>query len=326
MLLALGLAGGSPAFAQDWARHGRATVALTGPGDGRAVGFGHGASRHSATLDVVTAIRDASDRTGVDFRYLLAQAHLESSLNPNAQAQTSSARGLYQFIDSTWLASLERNGARFDLDGALRRAGLADGEATRPSRAALLELRSDATFTALLAAALARENAEMLAPVLGRAPTGGELYLADFLGSSGAARFLRSWQRAPEASAAALFPREARSNRAIFYARTGVSQSLDAVLQAITNKVNSGIEATAYLCNNGHSVAGLQQIFSTHFPLVAIHSSSNLSGDHETASGLLAAHIDGWQAGQSGSTHPDHGLARKAASASVRFEKDIRFY
>ena len=45
----------------------------------------------------------AGDRSGVDFDYLLQTAMRESSLNPTAKAQTSSATGLFQFLESTWL-------------------------------------------------------------------------------------------------------------------------------------------------------------------------------------------------------------------------------
>jgi len=33
-------------------------------------------------------------------------------LQPPARAQTSSAAGLFQFVDQTWLATLKRHGAR----------------------------------------------------------------------------------------------------------------------------------------------------------------------------------------------------------------------
>ena len=51
--------------------------------------------------------------TGADFHYLLATAQVESNLNPNAQASTSSARGLFQFIEQTWLATLKEQGRRW---------------------------------------------------------------------------------------------------------------------------------------------------------------------------------------------------------------------
>src|SRR6185369_3529777 len=59
---------------------------------------------------VTGAIRQAARMTGTDFRYLLATAQVESNLNPNAQAGTSSAKGLFQFTEQTWLATLKEQG------------------------------------------------------------------------------------------------------------------------------------------------------------------------------------------------------------------------
>src|SRR5262245_45885479 len=59
---------------------------------------------------IVGAIQDAAKRTGTGFEYLLKTALRESSFNPNAKASTSSATGLYQFIDQTWLATLKQAG------------------------------------------------------------------------------------------------------------------------------------------------------------------------------------------------------------------------
>jgi hypothetical protein len=56
------------------------------------------------------AIRQAARMTGADFKYLLATAQVESSLNPSAQATSSSARGLFQFIEQTWLSTLKEQG------------------------------------------------------------------------------------------------------------------------------------------------------------------------------------------------------------------------
>src|SRR3954470_4151799 len=67
-----------------------------------------------ATADVATrvteAIRDAARVTGAGFEYLLNTALRESNLNPNAKANTSSATGLLQVIDQTWLATMKQSG------------------------------------------------------------------------------------------------------------------------------------------------------------------------------------------------------------------------
>jgi Transglycosylase SLT domain len=41
-----------------------------------------------------------------------ATAMRESSLKPNAQSSTSSATGLFQFIDQTWLGVMKEHGAQ----------------------------------------------------------------------------------------------------------------------------------------------------------------------------------------------------------------------
>jgi 3,4-dihydroxy 2-butanone 4-phosphate synthase/GTP cyclohydrolase II len=205
------------------------------------------APRKPERRDVVLAIRDAADHTGMDFAYLLAQAHLESSLDPDAPARSSSARGLYQFIESTWLASLDRNADRYNLASGLRRKPGRGGKDARPSRAALLALRNDPAISAMLAAADALDHTRQLQGVLGRTPSGTELYLAHFLGSGGAARFLTAWKRAPETNAADAFPRQARANQAIFYGPEGTARSLGDVLLALDAKFKEGLQATAKL-------------------------------------------------------------------------------
>src|SRR3546814_18474267 len=73
------------------------------------------------TGSVQSAIALASRKTGIDFNYLLGQAQVESGLRPNARAGTSSATGLYQFIDQSWLAVVKQHGAEHGLGwGAVR--------------------------------------------------------------------------------------------------------------------------------------------------------------------------------------------------------------
>ena len=64
----------------------------------------------NAPTHIVNYIQRASDETGVDFSYLVHQAKAESSFDPNAKARTSSATGLFQFIERTWLDLAEKHG------------------------------------------------------------------------------------------------------------------------------------------------------------------------------------------------------------------------
>ena len=62
---------------------------------------------------VTGAIKQAANNTGASFQYLLTTAKMESDFNPSASASTTSARGLYQFIDQTWLATVKEAGGQF---------------------------------------------------------------------------------------------------------------------------------------------------------------------------------------------------------------------
>lgn len=193
---------------------------------------------------VRAAIADAARATGVDFNYLLAQARIESNLDPNAAAASSSARGLYQFLGSTWLDTLDRHGTEHGLgwaSDAIERSGQRSGGRAFVSdpamRARIMNLRLDPAVSSVMAAELADDNAAVLQGVLGRAPDSTELYLAHFLGSDGAARFLAALQADPGQSAADLFPKPAASNRAIFFNRDGRDRSLGEVMGLMRDKM-----------------------------------------------------------------------------------------
>jgi len=176
------------------------------------------------------ALRTASARSGAPFEYLLKTAMRESGLNPNATAHTSSATGLFQFVEQTWLELVKEEGTRFGLaaesamiDRTARGAyRVADPEARR----AILALRKDPGIASAMAGEFARRNAAHLTKELGRPPTQGELYIAHFLGAGGAVRLIRHAARAPDASATELFPAQAAANRPIFYAAGGRSRSV----------------------------------------------------------------------------------------------------
>ena len=191
--------------------------------------------------DVRSAIARASQSTGVDFDYLLAQAKLESGLDPDARARTSSATGLYQFIDSTWLRTMDRHGDKYGYGWAADQIGPGGGVANRGTRDQLLSLRYNADVSALMAAELARDNANGLRGTLGREPEPAELYLAHFLGLGGAQKFLGAYQSNGGQSAVALMPKAAAANRPIFY-DNGRPRSVSEVMSLMQTKVAGAME------------------------------------------------------------------------------------
>ncbi|CAN5360521.1 hypothetical protein BH09PSE3_BH09PSE3_13960 [soil metagenome] len=195
---------------------------------------------------VQNAIATASARTGVAFSYLYAQAKVESSLNPDAQAATSSATGLYQFVEQSWLGTVARHGAEHGLgaEAAVITRG-ADGRyrvADPDDRAAILALRRNPEASAAMAAEFAADNRASLENRLGHPVESVDLYLAHFLGAAGAGRFLQAAEADPTAPAAALFPAAARANHAVFYDGSGVSRSLSEIRQRFAVKFDAPAE------------------------------------------------------------------------------------
>ena len=201
----------------------------------------------TASGGIQSAIATASRATGVDFSYLLGQAKLESGLNPSAHAGTSSASGLYQFLDQSWLAIVKKHGADHGLgwaadaigQGAGGHLAVADG-ATRQS---ILALRNDPATASLMAAAYASDNKGALEASLGRAATGTDLYMAHFLGLGGARQFLSTMAANPGASGAAMFPAAAHANHNIFYAADGSARSLSDIYQGFASRLGAAASA-----------------------------------------------------------------------------------
>ncbi|GJE26707.1 transglycosylase SLT domain-containing protein [Methylobacterium organophilum] len=194
---------------------------------GASAGTGRAASASTGAADgtVLAAIRDGAQNTGVGFDYLLATAQRESSLNPAAKAATSSATGLFQFIEQTWLGVMKNAGPKLGL-GSYADAITARSDGTYTvsdptTRQAILDLRRDPKVSATMAGALTQKNREALLDALGREPTSGDLYAAHVLGAKGAATLIADAQAVPERAAALDLPEAAASNRSLFYDRSG---------------------------------------------------------------------------------------------------------
>ena len=177
----------------------------------------------AALSAVEQAVKKASDATGVDFDFLMRTAKRESGYDSTAKASTSSAAGLFQFTEQTWLKTLKRHGSAH---GYARYADLIrespDGRFTVPgedARRTVMDLRMDPHASAVMAGELTGEHAAYLRGRTGREPTGGELYVAHFLGPQGSAKLIEARGYQPQTTAASLFPDAAAANRNVFFAR-----------------------------------------------------------------------------------------------------------
>lgn len=121
---------------------------------------------------------------------------IESAGKLRAKAPTSSAFGLFQFLNGTWMATVKKH-----------RPDLMHGK----SQAQVLALRADGSICIELGARFTEDNAA----ALGTGYTDGDLYLAHFLGAGSARKVLRS---NPSQSAVAVCGQQAaNANKSIFY-------------------------------------------------------------------------------------------------------------
>jgi hypothetical protein len=198
---------------------------------------------------ILSALQQAATVTGADFNYLLGTATRESSLNPSAQAGTSSAAGLFQFVEQTWLGLIKTHGAKYGLgslagaisqgaDGRFRTSNSAD-------RAAILALRKNPQVASLMEGEFAQATRSNLEGSLGRSVCGGELYAAHFLGTDAACRLIRMRDSQPDANAASAFPAAAEANRNVFYHRDGRSKTVREVYDWALKQPNGGTPGTA---------------------------------------------------------------------------------
>jgi hypothetical protein len=180
--------------------------------------------------NVLGALQRAAQATGADFDYLLGTAMRESGLKPTAQAGTSSASGLFQFVDQTWLGMIKNYGAKYGLGSyanAISRGNDGRYYTTNSSdRSAILALRNDPGVSSLMAGEFALVTRSTLENDLGRDVCGGELYAAHFLGPGAACRLIRMSESQPDASAASAFPAAANANRNVFYHRDGTPKTV----------------------------------------------------------------------------------------------------
>ena len=197
----------------------------------------------SARAKIAGTIKNAASATGASFEYLISAAKIESNLNPKAQASTSSARGLYQFIEQTWLGTVKEAGAAFGFgkyaDAISKSESGRYSVSDSATRDEILKLRDDPAANAAMAGVLTQSNSFKLTGMIGRRPTDSELYMAHFMGVSGASRLISKAEDSPGVSGPAMFPSAAAANRSIFYNRDGSARSVSQVYSVLTSRYDA---------------------------------------------------------------------------------------
>jgi hypothetical protein len=229
---------------------------------------------------IAGAIKQAAGTTGASFEYLVATAKMESNLDPTAAASTSSAKGLYQFIDQTWLGTVKEAGAQFGYgnyaDAITKSASGTYSVSDPQTRAAVLKLRDDPVASSAMAGVLTQSNSFNLTGKIGRRPTDGELYMAHFMGVGGAAKLITNAEDNPNAVAARIFPNAAAANRPIFYDRSGSARSVSEVYSVLTSRYASA--ANSSTTRTAMASAGVMPSMPASAVPVALASAAPVTG------------------------------------------------
>ncbi len=201
--------------------------------------------------EIVRYIREASEISGVSFDYMMAKAGHESRFEVNAAAERSSAEGLYQFTADTWLQQMKLHGAKYGyarLASQIYRDGRGRYRVKNPQdREEILSLRRSPRISALLAAEFAKSNQKILSDQIGGKISPVDLYLAHFMGPSGAVMLLRADKFTPYKYAADLFPEAALANPPIFYTEKKKMRTVRQVRQRIEEIFQDNIDRFAVL-------------------------------------------------------------------------------
>ena len=227
----------------------------------------------SARAKIAGSIKNAASATGASFEYLVSTAKMESNFNPGAKASTSSARGLFQFIDQTWLGTVKEAGPKLGFGKyADSITKTADGRYTvsdSATRDEILKLRDDPAAASAMAGVLTQSNSFKLTGALGRRPTDSELYIAHFMGAGAASKLISNAEGNPNKSGPALFPTAAAANRSIFYNRDGSPRSISQVYSVLTSRydVAANSQSTKTVLASAGVTPGSTRVASAFTPV-----------------------------------------------------------
>lgn len=170
--------------------------------------------------NVTKAILEAAKTTGTDESLLFKFAKAESNYDPKAKAKTSSATGLFQFLDGTWQYVVDHLGGSksFNLTGNKK-----DPYENAVAGALYLnEIKKNMSS--------ARKSGQF---------TPGELYLGHFAGPGTAAKAIKLIDSGKgNFKASEVFtPAQIKANKTIFYDDSGKMRSVAQVAAILAKKV-----------------------------------------------------------------------------------------
>jgi len=161
---------------------------------------------------------------GVDPSDLVAIGMVESGLKSKVRPGKGTAKGLFQFINSTWARELKKHG---------KRLGIPPGTSVY-----------DETANTLLAIEFMKGNREYLKgkPGVPKKPTAIDDYMAHFLGMGDAAKFYKERADSPNALGKDVLKRAASNNPNVFFHGkngTGRAKTLEEIYTGFKKKLRA---------------------------------------------------------------------------------------
>lgn len=152
----------------------------------------------------------------------------------------SSATGVGQFINKTWLSIMQDPIMQKQVD------------TSKMTNQQILDLRKDPQLSMMATAVYGAQNKATLENALGRPVSDAEVYMAHMMGAGGATAFLNGYKNQPAQSAAALLPDAAASNPNVFYQKGDFSKplKLSAVYDNISSSFNLSPDRVTFEDNN----------------------------------------------------------------------------
>ncbi len=197
--------------------------------------------------ELANTILEASRVTGADPVLMMAMADKESGFRPDARPDGSTALGLYQFLEGTWLSVVKDFGPKHGLHAeaaAIRTAPDGKRLVEDPeARKRILQMRADPELSTLMACEMHLRAKATLKARIGEEPTKAQSYLAHFMGTSGAGKLIEAARESPQANAVTMFRKAAEANPAIF--REGprkMPRSVKQVTDTMTRMVQSRVD------------------------------------------------------------------------------------
>jgi hypothetical protein len=165
-----------------------------------------------AEVPANTAAKPAEVPANIE-KYLKATALIESGGKADAKAGTSSASGMFQFINSTWAQTVKEMGKNYTAED-----------------------RFDPAKATEVMAYFTSKQKSQLEKGTGKEASNVDLYMAHFLGAGGATKFINAMAKNPAMSAAAMDPAAAAANKSIYFDQ-GRERSLQEVYGLMGQKM-----------------------------------------------------------------------------------------